>query len=155
MVLRRSFRVSVCRRASFTLVQGSLLRRLFSTFADGWPGAGLLFMRLAGGGVLITQGLFTLRSGAGTGQTAHAVFEMAGGTLLLVGLWTPIAGTLVTVLEGWKAISGHGDPSVSVLLGTLAGALAVLGPGAWSIDARLFGWKRIDIQNRRGYNGSH
>lgn len=112
-------------------------------------------MRLAGGGVLITQGLFTLRSGAGTGQTAHAVFEMAGGTLLLVGLWTPIAGTLVTVLEGWKAISGHGDPSVSVLLGTLAGALAVLGPGAWSIDARLFGWKRIDIQNRRGYNGSH
>jgi hypothetical protein len=25
--------------------------------------------------------------------------------------------------------------------------LALLGPGAWSIDARLFGWRRIDVQN--------
>ena len=80
---------------------------------------------------------------------------MAGGILLLAGLWTPIAGTLVTVLEGWKAISGDGDPSTSILLGTLAGALAVLGPGAWSVDARLFGWKRIDIRKPRGHNSPH
>ena len=26
----------------------------------------------------------------------------------------------------------------------MAGALAMLGPGRWSLDARLFGWKRIE-----------
>ena len=112
-------------------------------------------MRVVGGSVLVTQGFFILRTGPSIWQAAHAVAGMAGGILLLVGLWTPIAGTLVTVLEGWNAISGDGDPSTSILLGTLAGALAVLGPGAWSVDARLFGWKRIDIRKRRGHNGPH
>jgi putative oxidoreductase len=131
------------------------LRRLFSTFADGWPGAGLLFMRLVAGSVLVTHGWLVLRTGASSGQAALAVTCMAGGTFLLAGLWTPIAGTLVTVLEGWRAIANHGDPSTSILLGTLAGALAVLGPGAWSLDARLYGWKRIDIRKQRRRNGSH
>jgi putative oxidoreductase len=112
-------------------------------------------MRLVGGSVLVTQGFFSLRTGPAIGQAAHAVTEMAGGILLLVGLWTPIAGTLVTVLEGWNAIFGHGVPSTSILLGTLAGALAVLGPGSWSVDARLFGWKRIDIRKRPDHNGAH
>ena len=131
------------------------MQRLFSTFAHGWPGAGLLAMRVVAGCVLLIQGFFTLPSGLSIGQATLQVISLAGGILLLAGLWTPIAGTFVTVLEVWKAISGDGDPSTSILLGTLAGALAVLGPGAWSIDARLFGWKRIDIRKRQGHNGPH
>jgi hypothetical protein len=34
-----------------------------------------------------------------------------------------------------------------VLLMTLTIASALVGPGAWSVDARFFGWKRIDIRN--------
>jgi len=38
---------------------------------------------------------------------------------------------------------------VWLLLGTAAVALAMLGPGLWSIDARLFGWKRIEAPPRK------
>jgi putative oxidoreductase len=71
--------------------------------------------------------------------------------LLLAGLWTPIAGVLVAMIELWTAFFSHPpDPWNFILLGTLGAALALLGPGAWSVDARLFGWKRIDIGDRKG-----
>jgi uncharacterized membrane protein YphA (DoxX/SURF4 family) len=121
------------------------LRRLFSTFAQGWPGAGLLLMRLVAGVSLITHGLTTLLTGPSIGD----VFAIVAGTLLLAGLWTPIAGSVVAILGLWNSISQPGDPWVNILLGTLGAALALVGPGAWSVDAKLFGWKRIDPGDRR------
>ena len=38
---------------------------------------------------------------------------------------------------------------MGLLTGTIAAGLAMLGPGRWSVDARLFGWKRIDAPPRR------
>ena len=74
---------------------------------------------------------------------------MAGaGVLLIVGLWTPVAGALAAVLELYTSLSPSGDPWTHALLATVAIALALLGPGAWSVDARLFGWKRIAIRDR-------
>jgi hypothetical protein len=42
-----------------------------------------------------------------------------------------------------------GDRLVSLLLATIGGGLAMLGPGLWSIDARLFGWKRVEAPPRK------
>jgi uncharacterized membrane protein YphA (DoxX/SURF4 family) len=75
-----------------------------------------------------------------------SVLEIGAGLLLLAGLWTPIAGTLVAGLEVWKIFLTHGNPWIYIPLGTLGAALAMLGPGAYSIDARLFGRKHIDIR---------
>jgi uncharacterized membrane protein YphA (DoxX/SURF4 family) len=67
------------------------------------------------------------------------------GVLLLVGLWTPVGGALVTIAELWIAFSRAGDPWIPIILATLGATLAMIGPGAWSIDARLFGRKHIDL----------
>lgn len=74
---------------------------------------------------------------------------MIGGALLIVGFWTPIAGTGVALIELWHLFSAPKDPLTFILLGTLGIGLSMVGPGAWSIDARRFGWKRIDIPERR------
>jgi uncharacterized membrane protein YphA (DoxX/SURF4 family) len=126
------------------------LRRLFSTFARGGPGAGLLVMRLVAGIALIDAAIMKFQDGPAIGPAAILTLLAAiAGILLLAGLWTPIMGLLVVVIELWNAYSQPGDPWTPILLGTLGGALALLGPGAWSVDARLFGWKRIPIGDRR------
>jgi putative oxidoreductase len=68
--------------------------------------------------------------------------------LLLVGFWTPVAGVLMAVAEMCLAFSDSNDPWIHILLGALGASLAMLGPGAWSLDARLFGRKRIQIPQR-------
>lgn len=66
------------------------------------------------------------------------------GILLFIGLWTPAVGTLIAIVELWIALTCIGDPSIPIMLATLGGSAAMIGPGAWSIDARLFGRKHIE-----------
>jgi uncharacterized membrane protein YphA (DoxX/SURF4 family) len=125
------------------------VRRLFSTFAHGWPGAGLLLLRLAAGVALIDRGVTNLWGGLPTGPAVVHVVATGAGILLFAGLWTPVAGVLVAAIELWNSFSQPGDGWFHMLLASLGAALALLGPGAWSVDARLFGWKRLDIRTRK------
>jgi putative oxidoreductase len=73
--------------------------------------------------------------------------ELLGAALsifILVGLWTPISGTLVSLIEVWVVLSRGIDTWIPIILAALSATLAMIGPGAWSIDARLFGRKHID-----------
>ncbi len=81
--------------------------------------------------------------------TAGGVLAILAGLLLLAGLWTPIAGAVMAAIGTWSAVTGVEDPLASVLLATIGAALALVGPGRWSIDARLFGWRRIEIPERK------
>jgi uncharacterized membrane protein YphA (DoxX/SURF4 family) len=119
------------------------VRRLFSTFAHGAPGLGLLLLRLAVGIALASHAVIALRTGPPVGPTVLNVFAGVVGVLLLVGLWTPVAGTLLAVVASLSAVMHPADPWNCIFLGTLGAALALVGPGAWSVDAYLFGWKRI------------
>jgi putative oxidoreductase len=126
-----------------------LVRRLFSTYADGLPGAGLLVMRLVTGIALGHRAIAVPRGELSIETAMWFVLAALAGILLLAGLWTPIGGTLVVVVELGRALWQPGDPWIHILSATLGAALALLGPGTWSVDARLFGWKRIDIRERR------
>jgi putative oxidoreductase len=122
---------------------GCFLQRLFSTFANGWPGFGLLIQRLVLGIALLYHGIALLR---GYPTVEPIVPELTGsvlGLFILAGLWTPAVGALVAVVQVWIALACAGDKSVVIILAALGGTLAMIGPGAWSIDARLFGRKYI------------
>ena len=75
--------------------------------------------------------------------------EAAGGMFLLAGLWTPIVGALIALDELWIAFSlDTPQPDsrlIHIFLAVLTAGVAMLGPGAWSIDARLFGRKRFKM----------
>lgn len=125
------------------------MRRLYSTFAGGRPGIGLLLMRLVLGSALVVHAGSKVWSDPAINTTIMSLFLAGFGVLLIPGLWTPIAGALVAFLEIWQIVTIAGDHWVSILLATIGGALAMLGPGLWSIDARLFGWKRVNPPHRK------
>ena len=130
------------------------MRRLYSTFAGGWPGTGLLILRLVLGSVLVVRASFKLWSDPPLNLTIASVILLAGAILLMLGLWTPIVGTIVALVELWKILMLPGDKWVWLLLGTISVAVAMLGPGLWSVDARLFGWKRVEAPPRKNTSTS-
>lgn len=79
---------------------------------------------------------------------------VAGSFFLLAGLWTPAMGALIAINEVSIALSFSSvqreDRWIHVFLGVIAASVAMIGPGAWSIDARLFGRKRFDIDRTKG-----
>jgi putative oxidoreductase len=105
-------------------------------------------MRLVAGAAMIDRGITRLASGPPIQLAVLIVIGIGAGLLLFAGLWTPVAGTLMAVIEVWKIFLLPENLWIYILLATLGAALAMLGPGAWSVDARLYGWKRIDIPDR-------
>jgi uncharacterized membrane protein YphA (DoxX/SURF4 family) len=131
------------------------LQRLFSTFPGGRPGLGLLLLRTALGFTAAAAGVFTFA----IVSVARAESWLLGGVLLVsgvalaVGLLTPAAAVLVAVCFAGIAASWLPAPGWSLQdTGTVAGAMIVcaiaislLGPGAFSLDGRLFGRREIVI----------
>ena len=88
---------------------GICVQRLFSNFADGWPGAGLLLQRLLTGGALIYCAVTCVTS---TPICFTVLAESIGallGLLLMAGLWTPIAGLFIAILEPSHSLPVAGE----------------------------------------------
>ncbi len=118
------------------------MQRLFTTFANGWPGFGIFLQRLVTGVVLVFHGIVALSQTSAGGPLIPQIAGAVLGVLIMLGVWTPLSGTLIVVIELWVALTGAGY-AMSLILAVLGGTLAMIGPGAWSIDARLFGRKHI------------
>jgi putative oxidoreductase len=67
----------------------------------------------------------------------------AAGALIIAGLWTPVTGIFVSAVQGWIAFYRPNGALIPIVLAVLGLSLAMIGPGAWSIDALLFGRKQI------------
>jgi uncharacterized membrane protein YphA (DoxX/SURF4 family) len=126
---------------------------MFSMFPDGWPGAGLLLLRVAGGVVLIIQSAAYLGAKHDLGFIVLAVVLGTVGFLLLIGflsrfvaLVAAIAG--VSTVFSWLPGSNIGPleiPMTAVLSAVIAVSVICMGPGALSLDAHLFGRREIII----------
>jgi uncharacterized membrane protein YphA (DoxX/SURF4 family) len=116
------------------------MQRLYSMFPRGGPGAGLVSLRLS---ALASLPILA----QGDGHWSITVLVIALGAGFLAGLMTPavsalsIAWTLVVLGFG----TGMPVPaSLTLLLQSIA--LILLGPGAYSLDARLYARRIIDME---------
>ena len=122
------------------------MQRLFPMFPYGWPGTGLLLLRLGVVAILTHDGIRAWMGGPPRESIELQVVAAITGVFLLVGLWTPVAGAIVALTEMSIVLTGAAHPQSAILLATQGIALAFLGPGSLSIDARLFGRKRLNIR---------
>jgi uncharacterized membrane protein YphA (DoxX/SURF4 family) len=134
------------------------LQRLFSTFPGGTPGLGLLLLRAEVGGIATTFGALYL---FGLIDRTPAVWIVGallagGGIALISGFMTPLASLAVGICMLGINFSWYPAPPLA-LLGTriatfaiviTAVAIALLGPGAFSLDGYLFGRREVVIPPR-------
>jgi putative oxidoreductase len=102
---------------------------------------GLLILRFATGLSLAT----TAHVMGALADTANLLDRcLVGGVIMLlwIGLWTPIAAVTAAAIQV-AILSLAQFNSAAMITAAVGVALAMLGPGAWSLDARLFGRKRI------------
>ncbi len=117
-------------------------------FPNGWPGGALLLLRLTDGLLLINgciacwlENPHRIIGLLPTGAAAVAV-------LLVVGLWTPVTGILAAAAGVPLFIQGANDLRTLICMMTIGIAVSMLGPGAFSIDAAIFGRHRLDLPDR-------
>jgi uncharacterized membrane protein YphA (DoxX/SURF4 family) len=131
-----------------------VLQRLFSGFPRGWPGIALLLLRAVVGIVLVVQGGFYLKEQNPTlGGWFVGLTALAGGALLVVGFLTPVVGAVAGLLAVGVGLSllppcpaSLFDTKMPVILtAAILVAIVLLGPGAFSLDCRVFGRREIII----------
>ena len=135
------------------------LQRTFSGFPSGCPGFALLLLRFGVSGAGSLQGvLLIIATHHVTGGAVAAALAITTSLALIIGLLTPIAASLLclvglaaTINSGLAGYMPLFESSVArVEFVVMSAVLICLGPGAFSLDARLYGRREIDVNG----NGS-
>ena len=121
------------------------MQRLFSIFPNSWPGAGLLALRICAALPLIAG---TVDAYTNVASPHWALLEVGSALiamLFIAGFCTPIGAAGQVVIEMWLLFASRPFSTVAALSALVGISLFLLGPGAWSVDARLFGRRRIEL----------
>ena len=113
-------------------------------FPAGWPGVGLLLLRFAVAGKALAYAITHHEQWA-----PWAVIGLTGlAVAVAIGILTPLLCVLAIGVQLAVAV-GPSDPAIHDTCAAVlvAAALAALGPGAYSFDARRFG-RRIVVAPR-------
>jgi uncharacterized membrane protein YphA (DoxX/SURF4 family) len=129
--------------------------QFFSTFPGGKPGVGLLLLRVAVGVTAIVQGgVYLARSDHSIlGMWIVELLAVASGALVLIGFLTKVSGVVVGLSNVGVGLSWVPAPPLNsfdtkltiIFVIIMAAAIILIGPGAFSLDARLFGRREIII----------
>jgi uncharacterized membrane protein YphA (DoxX/SURF4 family) len=135
---------------------------MFSTFFDGWPGAGILLLRAAVASGLIVQSVayFAGNPGLGLLSLILAVIAAVLGTLLLIGCLTRFVAVVAALLCLAGLFAWFPGPRVGIFESRTTAAFAIvtamaltcLGAGAFSVDARLFGRREVIVPRNPPYS---
>ena len=121
------------------------MQRLFSVFPTGMPGIGLLLLRVSVAAVLLVDG------------TAHWTLVTSWWTFLLVavpagalclGFLTPYAASLCCVIELGVLWVTKAEEFHLIIALIPSVVVAMVGPGAYSLDARIFGRRLLTLPVR-------
>jgi len=131
------------------------LQRTFFTYTSGWPGIGLLLLRASVGIALVVQAIALLVSPHNVTFVTSllSLVLLTIGAALLIGYLTAIAGVLAAggiLASAVILFPTHGvflfESRLTVAFATvITVAIVCLGPGAFSVDAHLFGRREIII----------
>ena len=123
--------------------------RFFAPFPPGRLGAGLLLLRAIASLTGITLVVVRLiEPSVAARDMVTGVVAIASGVAVLVGLFTPASAAILAATVAWFWFPVNADVlrlGVPAALMTIAVSIAIslIGPGAFSIDARLFGPREI------------
>jgi hypothetical protein len=121
------------------------MQRLFGAFPNRGAGLALLILRLAVAVALVSSA----RLCPGPETEVLSALSRIAAVLIVVGWYTPLAAVsaaLVSLCSFWVC-RAHG---VNVLMIAILVAIGLLGAGAYSIDARLYGRRRLVYGRPRG-----
>jgi uncharacterized membrane protein YphA (DoxX/SURF4 family) len=117
--------------------------RLFSMFPAGAPGVALLMLRFSLAAAILDTGGDCLKTPF---TLVHCLVLAAQSLLLCVGFLTPIVSVVSCLVElSSFFLFVHTDGRYIILTSVNAAAIALLGPGVYSLDARLFGRRVITV----------
>jgi len=120
--------------------------RLYSRFPGGSVGLGLVLLRLAVAAWFFEIGIPLF--GASPISFFLSLVLIGGALLLIPGIATSASASLGAVCSTLSLLASAPDQWFPVLsLTALSISLALLGPGSYSLDARLSGWRTIDLSS--------
>ena len=76
------------------------------------------------------------------------LIAIVAGVFLLLGLWTPLAGITIAIAGVWLFFASTGHSFTAIIVAVLGATVAMIGPGIWSVDARLYGRKHFQEPRR-------